>query len=614
MRLHILPAIPARPRGVFASCGRIAGTAGQIAAVASGGDEYGRTGTGRGTRRTWFQRPCIIADQMKALGWHGRASAIFLLASLGVLPAPAARADKKEVPFFQKPSLMPERNAEKRAAELATPHVLRPPPPIAGAPVRKVRVRVYGDLDYRAVTPRWQARLRTLIERVNGFVEGGFSVHLELQAVHGWERRSSGTPIEDSLAALRALDAGNDVDWVIGLVSPLAGVTNDLHALGMATVLGKHFVLRSADDPAEAASIDQNLHRLTDDERQSLYVSRKEHREIIIFLHEWAHTLGALHDLDPSRIMNGTYSLNQVGISDDNVQIMRLALDGLVGPSFDLRPLVAFVEGRTLDDARAQDRDRLLRLLHDRGSRAGAPAAPPTRTGASTAPAAAPPAAPASEPAQALAEAVRKLLADGHREEARERVESAKRRALSGAKEPAGLVAVAAGYRELGAVTLTEEALALAGDAAGTKSLSTWTATARAHVGLPKDAGAFKVAVDDEPAYLALFGRIEERLRASDKVGAATLVRDGLARYPGAPGLLALRCDLELRAAQPKIARRTCTAALEADDGAARAHKLIASMDLDAGNRDGARAHLLRALTLDPDDPEAARMLVRLHH
>lgn len=213
----------------------------------------------------------------------------------------------------------------------------------------------------------------------------------------------------------------------------------------------------------------------------------------------------------------------------------------------------------------------------------------------------------------ALADTVRTLLAAGHRPEARDRGETAKRRALSGTPAPPVFVEIASGYRELGAVTLTEEALALAGDAAGAKDLSKWTSTTRAHAGLPRGAMAFKVTVEDEPAYLELVGRIEERLRADDRGGATPLVRDGLTRYPGAPGLLALRCDVELRAAQPKVARRTCVAALKADGGAAHAHKLLASMDLDAGNREEARVHLMRALTLDPDDPDTARMLVRLH-
>jgi hypothetical protein len=36
-------------------------------------------------------------------------------------------------------------------------------------------------------------------------------------------------------------------------------------------------------------------------------------------------------------------------------------------------------------------------------------------------------------------------------------------------------------------------------------------------------------------------------------------------------------------------------------------------MDLDAGNREAARIHLMRAITLDPDNPDTARMFVRLH-
>lgn len=132
--------------------------------------------------------------------------------------------------------------------------------------------------------------------------------------------------------------------------------------------------------------------------------------------------------------------------------------------------------------------------------------------------------------------------------------------------------------------------------------------------GLPKRAAPFKITVEDEPAYLELFNHVDERLHADDQASATQLVRQGLARYPGAPGLMALRCDLERRAAKPKVARQTCLAALSADEEVARAHHVLATMELDAGNREAARTHLMRALTLDPDNPDTARLLVRLHH
>ncbi|MEO5769283.1 MAG: hypothetical protein ABIS92_13100 [Polyangia bacterium] len=537
-----------------------------------------------------------------------------------------ARAEPKSVPFFQKPSLTPERDVEKRTAELSTPQALRSPEAPIGERTRTLRVRVYGDLDYRAVTPHWQARVRSLFERVNAFVEPGFSVHFELQSLRSWDRRSAGAPLAGALAALEALDAGADVDWVIGLASALPGVTNDIHELGLAPLLGRHFVLRGTDDPAEALSMERNLHRLTNDERAELYRSRKQHRETVIFLHEWAHTLGALHDLEPDRIMNAQYRTNQTSLSADNIQIMRLDLDARVGPSFDPRPLLAFVESRPFDDTLAQDRETLLRLLRDQGARAtpppsalplGAPLSPPRPPPPFARPnPATPTRGTATNPpanTHELAEAVRALIANGHRDEARARVEAAKRTALGDPKRSAPFVAVAGGYRELGAVTLAEQALALAGDTPGTAAISRWASETRGRAGLPKDAVAFKITLEDEPAYLDLVGRIDGHLRANADQRANPLIREGLDRYPGAPGLLALRCDVELRAGRPQIARRTCTAALKPDGGAARAHALLASMDLDAGHRDDARAHLLRALALNPDDRDAMEMLLHLH-
>jgi len=46
------------------------------------------------------------------------------------------------------------------------------------------------------------------------------------------------------LVELARLDPGLDVDWVVGLVSPLPLVSMSFHDLGWAEVPGRHFVLR----------------------------------------------------------------------------------------------------------------------------------------------------------------------------------------------------------------------------------------------------------------------------------------------------------------------------------------------------------------------------------
>ena len=38
---------------------------------------------------------------------------------------------------------------------------------------------------------------------------------------------------------------------------------------------------------------------LSADDRQRTYRDRRTHKEMVVFLHEWAHTLGVLHDEDP---------------------------------------------------------------------------------------------------------------------------------------------------------------------------------------------------------------------------------------------------------------------------------------------------------------------------
>ena len=71
------------------------------------------------------------------------------------------------------------------------------------------------------------------------------------------------------------------------------------HDLGCARVLGRHFVLRGMTSIAELQDFNRLFPKLDNDEREALYGRRKTHKELSIFLHEWAHTLGALHVQDP---------------------------------------------------------------------------------------------------------------------------------------------------------------------------------------------------------------------------------------------------------------------------------------------------------------------------
>ena len=94
---------------------------------------------------------------------------------------------------------------------------------------------------------------------------------------------------------------------MIGLVTPMRGVTTSVHQVGdrLAALApfrpARHG--RRAGDPRARSRI-----HLLDPSSASRFTSqRKAHKEVVIFLHEWGHTLGLLHHEDPAVIMNPSY-------------------------------------------------------------------------------------------------------------------------------------------------------------------------------------------------------------------------------------------------------------------------------------------------------------------
>jgi predicted Zn-dependent protease len=161
-------------------------------------------------------------------------------------------------------------------------------------------------------------------------------------------------------------------------------------------------------------------------------------------------------------------------------------------------------------------------------------------------------------------------------------------------------------YVGLGALTWTEQAIAkgkLEADPAAARAAQT-----RARYGIPR--GARFVAPDQEAAlvtairsalnlvYASKFGEAERALAAADK------------KWPGAPGLLATRCDLDFRMGQIEAARATCTRALAADPNDSWALYLHGTLLLrDAGTTSTGIARLRRAIEIDPELGQAWRTL-----
>jgi hypothetical protein len=194
---------------------------------------------------------------------------------------------------------------------------------IHGEP-RVVRLRVWVARD-----ADWAPQLRRLLFALDGALAAWPGVRFELAELRRWERDSRAVDLQQLLGELEALDAGDGVDCVVGLLAAAPSEPEQLHDVGMARELGRHFVLRRL------------LH---------------DHEQAVQLLHEWAHTLGAIHARGEERIMNPSYGAAQSRFSDVESQILELGLSQKGRPAWRAE-LARLVDERPDPDWDPRERD-----------------------------------------------------------------------------------------------------------------------------------------------------------------------------------------------------------------------------------------------------------------
>lgn len=183
----------------------------------------------------------------------------------------------------------------------------RPTRPAGDSP-RVLRLRIYADGDYRAAAGPWQDRMRGLLADMNQVLTPALGVRLEVEAFRRWDRPPGAGTLPPVMDQLRAMDDGQEVDWVVGLISALPLMSQSFHDLGLAVMPGRHLLVRGVASPAELEHLRQAFPTLNRAQREELYARRQNHKERAIFLHEWAHTLGLGHSDRPGHIMSPGYS------------------------------------------------------------------------------------------------------------------------------------------------------------------------------------------------------------------------------------------------------------------------------------------------------------------
>jgi predicted Zn-dependent protease len=537
-----------------------------------------------------------------------------------------------------------------------------------------MRIRVYADADYRTTVLRWRAKVSHQIDRVNRVLGPTFGVELAIEGVHDWQRRAPANRMDAMLEELEQLDPGADVDWVVGLVAQLSEVTSSLHHLGMARGFGAHFVIRGMNDTAERAIIDQVLDQLSESERERLYQDRKAHKELTLFLHEWGHTLGALHDDEPISVMHPSYSNKSAGFTAANRGLMAIVLRSWGKHSTSDRAalrdeLRAYLAEIPSTEWRASERARLETSLEGprnavssaqitaeltpAGRRAFRQAMEFEQSGqyqqawraieplteqydgeaqvqlfgchlAALSRGAGYPTEKLCQRATLLApddarphlSLARAYLAGEQQARAVEHLRIAHAR-LDGAGDTEDQRALwrslAISYQRLDLVTWAEQALARAGDDVSAVELRRWAAQTRRRYGLPPQGAQTGVAPppQDEGAYLASIKALLSDVYAGKHQSAQRQLSALRRAYPRAPGPLVAGCDLYLRAGRPREARRHCDGAIAIWDELQWAHYLAGVLAAQQRRHRAAVVHLERAIELDPSVPGTWKQLAR---
>ena len=576
----------------------------------------------------------------------GPARPLTLVLALVLAPAVVACADRHG-----------ERTAEIVAKYLpATLETSKPRPGDA----RTAKLRIYADPGVQAL-PHWKEDITDQIDYASQLLQPLIGVKLAIESINDWQR--TGEP-HDALRALTEVAQPDTAAWVIGYIAPANSVAQVMSDLGDAQPLGHHVIVRAWAEKPETSLIAAQVPELKGTERTELLAAHRRHKQAVVLLHMLATTLGAIAEADSTWIQYVSYSPKQNMFSNRNRELLQLAIDGRLAGEAD--PVVA----RKLTDAIEKSAwGGWVPTSHDEVVAALKRFVDVAREGKTFA--GIPPAAyeefrriselaKRGQTVEALNELDNLLIAYPGNASIHEAkceimlgkpgvadkttratcarvaelapgdptVHLAVGEALIRAKDLAGARAeltLAEGkianlptgaeaawrrliglYTGLGALTWTEDAIAKAkldNDPAAAAAAQT-----RARYGIPR--GAKFVAPDQEASLVGAIRGVLDLVYASKFGEAERAVAAAEKRWPGAPGLVAARCDLAFRMGQLASAQALCERAIAADPDDSWALYLQGVLLLrDAGTTPAGVQKLKKAIEVDPDLGQAWRTL-----
>lgn len=533
---------------------------------------------------------------------------------------------------------------------------------------REAKVRIWVDGGVRAM-PRWKEEITDQLDYAGQLLTPMLGVRLKVEEIKSWDRAGVLEP-GVALSSLKEVDAGKEVAWVIGYISPGESASKAMSELGTTELLGRHIVLRAWAEKPETDALAGSLPDLKGSERTEVLAAHERHKQTVALLHHLGASLGAIHDSDPSWVQNPIYSPNMATISDRNRDLMQLSVDRRL--SDDATQDVAHALLETIEKENwggwiAQARDDTLAQLRAivNASKAGQ-AAPDVPVAAVEQFERIKTLARKGDMANALAELdnlliaypgnatiyqlkcelllVKPGVADKGARMACSRVSelapgdpaphfavaealiragelvAAHRELEIAAKKIGGLTSGAEAhwkrligiYNGMGALTWTEQAIAAA--KLENDPIAAQVATTRARYGIAKGTKAVK---PQEEAALVTAIRNALNLVYSNKHGeAAKAIAAAEKKWPNAPGLAAARCDLELRKTNLGGAKAACGKALSLDANTSWALYLSGVIELKNTSASGTKRGIERlkaAIAVDADLAQAWRTLAKAY-
>lgn len=246
------------------------------------------------------------------------------------------------------------------------------------ASVRVAPVRAHATRAYSAETLNWEQQFDALLAEANGVLGPSIGLHLENGGTELWSPDEGEAEPTVALGALAREDSGAGVQWVAGFLQSVPKLVTDYHRLGVGRQYSKYVVVRGSTDAREMEYVEK-LEGASEAERAKIYSERRRHKMVTVFLHEIAHTLGALHRTARDTIMSPTYDASERGFDDATLDLLRITLpEHFSGAPYRAFPAVLSYLEKNETGWVSAERDEMLQSLRAAVPQMGRAAAAPS--------------------------------------------------------------------------------------------------------------------------------------------------------------------------------------------------------------------------------------------